>query len=121
MGFVEYVWAFVIGGIICVIGQILLDTTMLTAPRILVIFVVSGVVLQALGLYQPLVDLAGNGATVPLPGFGYNLAKGAMEGAKEGFIPAITGPLENSAAGIGVAVTFGYIVSMIFNPKSPKR
>ena len=98
MGFMEYVWAFVIGGIICVIGQILLDTTMLTAPRILVIFVVSGVVLQALGLYHPLVDLAGNGATVPLPGFGYNLAKGAMEGAKEGFIPAITGPLENSAA-----------------------
>ena len=64
-----YLWAFIIGGIICVIGQILMDATTLTAPRILVIFVVSGVVLQALGLYQPIVDLAGNGATVPLPGF----------------------------------------------------
>jgi stage V sporulation protein AE len=79
------------------------------------------VVLQAVGIYQPLVDLAGNGATVPLTGFGYNLAKGAIEGAKEGFIGAITGPLKNSAAGIGVALTFGYIISLIFTPKSPKR
>jgi len=117
----EYLWAFLIGGSICVIGQILLDTTTLTAPRILVIFVVSGVVLQAFDLYQPIVDLAGNGATVPLPGFGYNLAKGAMEGAKKGFIEAITGPLENASAGIGVAVSFGYIISMFFTPKSPKR
>lgn len=121
MDIMEYIWAFIIGGGICVIGQILLDTTMLTAPRILVIFVVSGVLLQALNLYQPIVDLAGNGATVPLPGFGYNLAKGAMEGAEKGFLEAITGPLENAAAGIGVAVAFGYIVSMIFTPKSPKR
>lgn len=117
----EYFWAFLIGGIICVIGQILLDTTTLTAPRILVIFVVTGVVLQALQLYQPLVDLAGNGATVPLPGFGYSLAKGAMEGAKDGFIAAITGPLKATAAGIGVALTFGYVIALIFTPKSPKR
>ena len=117
----EYVWAFLIGGLICVMGQILLDTTMLTAPRILVIFVVSGVVLQALGLYEPLVDLAGNGATVPLPGFGYNMAKAAMEGAREGLLGALAGPLGAAAAGIGVAVSFGYIVSMIFTPKSPKR
>ena len=116
-----YLWVFIIGGIICVIGQILMDATTLTAPRILVIFVVSGVVLQALGLYQPIVDLAGNGATVPLPGFGYSLAKGAMEGAKEGFLPAITGPIEATAAGIGIALTFGYIVALIFNPKSPKK
>ncbi len=117
----EYLWAFIIGGIICVIGQILMDATTLTTPRILVIFVVSGVVLQALGLYQHIVDLAGNGAIVPLPGFGYSLAKGAMEGAKEGFLPAITGPIEATAAGIGIALTFGYIVALIFNPKSPKK
>lgn len=117
----EYVWAFIIGGAICVIGQILMDTTALTAPRILVIFVVSGVVLQAFNLYEPIVKLAGNGATVPLPGFGYSLAKGAMEGAEKGFLAAIMGPLKATAAGIGVALTFGYIVSLIFNPKSPKR
>ena len=102
----EYVYAFLIGGVICLIGQILMDATKLTAPRILVIFVVSGVVLQALHLYQPIVDLAGNGATVPLPGFGYNLAKGAMEGAKNGFLEAITGPLTASAAGIAVPVAY---------------
>ena len=78
----DYVWAFVIGGLFCVAGQILMDTTKLTAPRILVIFVLAGVVLQAFNLYEPIVELAGNGATTPLPGFGYNLAKGAMEGAK---------------------------------------
>lgn len=117
----EYLWAFLIGGTFCLIGQLLMDGTTLTTPRVLVIFVVAGVVLQAVGIYQPLVDLAGNGATVPLTGFGYNLAKGAMEGAKEGFIGAITGPLKNSAAGIGVALTFGYIISLIFTPKSPKR
>lgn len=117
----EYLWAFVIGGAWCVIGQLLLDSTKLTAPRILVIFVVSGVMLQALNLYQPLVDLAGNGATVPLPGFGYNLAKGAMVGAQKGFLEAITGPVKATAAGVAVAITFGYIVSLIFTPKSPKR
>ena len=80
----DYIYTFLVGGGICVIGQILMDTTKLTTPRILVIFVVSGVVLQGLNLYEPLVNLAHQGATVPLPGFGYTLAKGAMEGAKEG-------------------------------------
>lgn len=117
----EYLWAFVVGGILCLAGQILMDATTLTTPRVLVIFVVTGVVLEAIGIYEPLVQLAGNGATVPLTGFGYNLAKGAMEGAKDGFIGAITGPLENSAAGIGVALTLGYIISLVFTPKSPKR
>lgn len=98
-----------------------MDTTTLTAPRILVIFVVFGVILQAVGLYEPIADFAKTGATVPLPGFGYSLAKGAMEGAREGFLGAITGPLEATAAGIGVALAFGYIVALIFNPKSPKR
>ena len=116
----EYLWAFLIGGVFCIIGQILMDTTTLTAPRILVIFVVFGVVLQAVGLYEPIADFAKTGATVPLPGFGYSLAKGAMEGAREGFLGAITGPLEATAAGIGVALAFGYIVALIFNPKSPK-
>ncbi len=117
----DYIWAFLIGGGFCVAGQILMDTTKLTAPRILVIFVLTGVLLQALGLYQPIVDLAGNGATVPLPGFGYNLAKGAMEGAEKGFLEAVTGPIKATAAGVAVAISFGYIVALIFNPKSPKR
>lgn len=83
----DYVWAFLIGGLFCVAGQILMDTTKLTAPRILVIFVLAGVVLQAFNLYEPIVELAGNGAMTPLPGFGYNLAKGADGGCK-GWIPA---------------------------------
>ena len=117
----EYVWAFIVGGMLCAIGQVLMDATTLTTPRVLVVFVLAGVILESIGLYQPLVDLAGNGATVPLTGFGYNLAKGAIEGSSSGFVNAITGPLKNAAAGIGVALTFGYIVSMIFTPKSPKR
>ena len=119
-GAMDYVWAFLVGGGICLLGQVLMDATKLTAPRILVIFVVSGVVLQAVGLYEPLVKLAGNGAVTPLPGFGYNLAKGAIKGAEKGFLGAITGPLEATAAGIAVAIGFGYLVSLIFTPKSPK-
>ena len=114
----EYIWAFLIGGAFCVVGQILLDATPLTAPRILVIFVLLGVLLQAVQLYEPIVKLAGTGATVPLPGFGYSLAKGAMEGAQRGFLGALTGAVENTAAGIATAIVFGYIVSLIFNPKS---
>ena len=106
-GWTDYLWTFLIGGGFCLLGQILLDTTKLTAPRILVIFVVSGVVLQAVGLYEPLVKLAGSGATVPLPGFGYALAKGAMDGAGKGFLEAITGPIKATAAGVAVAITFG--------------
>ena len=116
----DYVYTFLLGGIICVIGQILLDTTKLTMPRILVIFVVSGVVLQALHLYEPLTKIAHQGATVPLTGFGYTLARGAMDGAKEGFLGAITGPLKETSAGIAVAISFGYILAMLFTPKSPK-
>ena len=104
----EYIWAFLIGGAFCVVGQILLDATPLTAPRILVIFVLLGVLLQAVQLYEPIVKLAGTGATVPLPGFGYALAKGAMEGAQKGFLEAIAGPIKASAVGVAVAVTFGY-------------
>ncbi len=102
------------------IGQILMDTTKLTVPRILVIFVVSGVILTGLGLYEPLVNLAKSGATVPLPGFGYSLAKGAMDGAEDGFLAAISGGIKNTAAGVAAAVAFGYIVALIFSPKSKR-
>ncbi|HVI41938.1 MAG TPA: stage V sporulation protein AE [Anaerovoracaceae bacterium] len=116
----EYLYAFLIGGGICVIGQILIDTTKLTTPRILVIFVVAGAVLTGLGLYEPLVQFAKNGATVPLTGFGYSLAKGAMDGANEGFLAALSGGLKNTAAGLTAAVVFGYIISLIFSPKSKR-
>ncbi len=115
----DYVWTFVIGGSICVIGQILMDATKLTAPRVLVLFVVIGALLTGLGLYQPIVELAGTGATVPLPGFGYSLTKGAMDAvAKEGFMGALTGGIKDTAAGVAAAVVFGYIVALCFNPKS---
>ena len=116
----DYFYTFLVGGGICVIGQILMDCTKLTTPRVLVIFVVSGVVLQALQLYEPLVKLAHQGATVPLPGFGYALAKGAIEGAKNGFIGAIQGAVKATAAGITVAIAWGYLLALFFNPKPPK-
>ena len=117
----DYFYAFLIGGVICIIGQILMDATKLTPPRILVIFVVSGAVLTGLGLYDPIVNLAKNGATVPLPGFGYSLAKGAMDGAaKDGFMGALAGGLKNTAAGVTAAVAFGYIVALVFSPKSKR-
>lgn len=114
----EYLMCFLVGGIICGIGQILMDATKLTAPKILVIFVITGAILQAFNLYQALVDLAGAGARVPLPGFGYNLAKGAIEGAREGLIEALTGGIKAAAGGISVAISWGYIISFIFDPKS---
>jgi stage V sporulation protein AE len=116
----DYLYAFLIGGGFCVVGQLLFDATKLTMPRILVLFVVAGAVLTGLGLYEPLVKLAKNGATVPLPGFGYSLAKGAMDGAKEGFLPMLAGGLKNTAAGLTAAVGFGYIISLIFSPKSKR-
>lgn len=114
----EYFYSFVIGGAICVIGQIMMDATKLTAPRVLVVLVIAGAVLQAVHLYEPLVELAGTGARVPLPGFGYNLAKGAMQGASEGLLGAITGGIKAAAGGISVAIGWGYIIALIFNPKS---
>lgn len=114
----EYVYTFLIGGAICIIGQILMDVTKLTAPRVLVILVVSGAILQGLNLYEPIAQLAQSGATVPLPGFGYALAKGAMEGAKESLLGAITGGVKAAAGGITVAIAWGYIIALIFNPKS---
>jgi len=109
----QYLWAFLIGGAICTIGQLLLSLTRLTPPRILVLFVTAGALLGALGLYEPLVRFAGAGATVPLTGFGYALSKGAVEGvAKDGLLGAFTGGLQAAAGGIGAAVLFGYLCAV---------
>ncbi|MBQ6430511.1 MAG: stage V sporulation protein AE [Oscillospiraceae bacterium] len=114
----DYVWAFVIGGALCVIGQILIDKTKLTPARILVSYVVAGVFLGAVGLYPKLADFAGAGATVPLTGFGNTLAKGVREAvAKDGFLGIFTGGLTAAAAGICAAVLFGLLAGLIFKPK----
>lgn len=113
---------FVTGGLICVIGQILIDKTKLTPARILVIFVTTGVILGGLGIYQYIVDFAGAGATVPLTGFGYNLAKGAIKAVKEvGILGAFTGGVTAAAGGIAAAIFFGYIASLISKPKMKKE
>ena len=113
---------FIVGGAICVIGQILIDKTKLTPARILVLFVTTGAILGGLGIYKYLVDFAGAGATVPLTGFGNNLAKGTIEAVKEnGLIGVFTGGLKASAGGIAAAVFFGYIASLISKPKMKKQ
>lgn len=114
----EYVKAFVAGGALCLIGQILIDKTKLTPARILVSYVVIGVVLGALGLYQPFAEFAGAGATVPLTGFGNTLAKGVKEAVqKEGFLGIFTGGLKASAGGITAAIAAGLLVGILFNAK----
>ena len=113
---------FTVGGFLCVIGQILIDKTKLTPARILVAYVTTGVILGGLGIYKYLVDFAGSGATVPLTGFGYNLAKGTIEAVKEnGLIGAFTGGLKASSGGIAAAVFFGYIASLVSKPKIKKQ
>ena len=113
---------FVTSGIICIIGQILIDKTKLTPAKILVIFVTTGAILGGLGIYQHLVDFAGAGATVPLTGFGYNLAKGAIESVQEiGLVGAFIGGVKASAGGIAAAVFFGYLASLISKPKMKKQ
>ncbi len=114
----DYLYAFLVGGGICVIGQILIDKTKMTSARILVLFVVVGCILGGLGIYQPLVDFAGAGATVPLPGFGNTLAKGVMyEVDQNGLIGALTGGFKASAAGITSAIVFAFLAALVFNPK----
>ncbi len=116
--FMEYLKAFVVGGLFCVIGQLLLDFTKLTPARILVGYVVAGVILSAVGLYKPLIDFAGAGATVPLTGFGHLLANGVKQAiGSDGMIGIMTGGLTASAGGIAASVFFGYIVSLIAKPK----
>lgn len=113
--------AFVFGGLICVIAQMLINVTKLTAGRILVYFLLAGVVLGALGLYKRFVDFAGAGATVPISGFGYLLAEGARQGAQKGLFGAITGGLTAASMGIASAIVFGYIFAVFFSPKSKKN
>ena len=114
----KYIWCFVVGGLICVIGQILIDKTKLTSARILVIFVTAGVILTGLGVYEPLVDLAGSGATVPLTGFGYSLGKGVIEEVDSvGLLGAFTGGIKATAGGISAAIIFGFIAALIAKPK----
>lgn len=113
----DYLIAFLVGGAICAIGQVLIDFTKMTPARILVTYVVAGVILGGLGLYQPLIDFAGAGATVPLTGFGSILAKGVKEAvAQKGLIGAISGGLTASSAGITAAIVFGLIIALIFKP-----
>ena len=117
----SYIMAFVIGGAICVIAQILMDKTKLTPARILVTFVTLGVILGALNVYDLVVQFGKAGATVPLPGFGYALAKSTIKEVKEnGLIGAFTGGIKGTAAGITAAIFFGYIMALIFNPKTKK-
>ena len=113
-----YLKAFIVGGLICAIAQFIINVTKLTSGKILVYFMLSGLVLQALGLYKYLVDFAGAGATVPISGFGYLLAEGAIKGAKSGLLGAITGGLSSASAGVTAAVLFGYLFAMIFKSKS---
>ena len=113
---------FVVGGTICIIGQILIDKTKLTPARILVVFVTTGAILGGLGIYKYLIDFAGCGATVPLTGFGANLAKGAIESVQEnGLLGAFIGGVKASAGGIAAAVFFGYLASLIAKPKMKKQ
>lgn len=115
----DYIKAFIVGGAICVIGQVILDRTKLTPGHILVSFLTVGVILGGLGLYDPLVEFAGAGASIPITGFGNTLAKGAIEGAGvDGFLGAFKGGLEASAGGIAAAILFGYLMAVIFNPKT---
>jgi len=119
--FLNCLWAFLVGGGICVIGQLLIDCTKLTPARILVAYVVAGVILGALGLYQPIVDYAGAGATVPLTGFGYLLSKGVKEAVeKMGLLGALTGGLTASAGGITAAMAAGLLVALLFRSKEKK-
>ena len=113
----EYLKAFLVGGAICAVGQLLLDKTKLTPARILVCFVVLGVILGACGVYKPLVDFAGAGATVPLLGFGYSLAKGVEKAVGEhGWLGVMTGGLSATAGGIAAAVVFAVLMALLFKP-----
>lgn len=115
---IDLLWAFLIGGAICIIGQLLIDFTKLTPGKILVMYVVVGVLLGALGIYEPLVKFAGCGATVPLTGFGYSLAEGTKKAlSQDGALGIVTGGLSSTSAGITVAVVLGLILSVVAKPK----
>ena len=119
MEWTDFLWAFVSGGAICVIGQLLMSLTRLTPARILVCYILAGVLLSAVGLYGPLADFAGAGATVPLTGFGHALCQGVMSAVDEiGFIGAFTGGLSATAGGIAAAVFFGTLIALAFKPRA---
>ncbi len=114
----NYFGAFLVGGLICAIGQIMMDKFYLTTPKVLVSFVVIGNILGFLGLYEPLVKFGGQGATLPLPGFGYALSKGVVSGiSKDGVLGIMSGGLVATALGLGAVLTFSFIAALIFNPK----
>ena len=117
----DYLWCFLCGGLLCAVGQVLIDLTKLTPARILTGYVVAGVILQAVGLYQPLVDWAGAGATVPLTGFGYSLARGVAKAVEQqGLLGVITGGLTATAGGIAAAVVFGLLMAILCKPKEKR-
>ena len=116
-----FVKAFAVGGSICLVAQIIINVTNLTAGKILVYFMLAGVVLTALGAYQPLVEFAGAGATVPISGFGYLLASGAMRGAEKGLFYAVTGALSAASAGVTAAIVFSFIASLLCKSKSKRN
>ena len=117
----DYLWCFLCGGLLCAVGQVLIDLTKLTTARILTGYVVAGVILQAVGLYQPLVDWAGAGATVPLTGFGYSLAKGVAKAVGEqGLLGVLTGGLTATAGGIAAAVVFALVMAIFCKPKEKR-
>lgn len=116
-----FVKAFAVGGSICLVAQIIINVTNLTAGKILVYFMLAGVVLTALGAYQPLVEFAGAGATVPISGFGYLLASGAMRGAEKGLFYAVTGALSSASAGVTAAIVFSFTASLLCKSKSKRN
>ena len=117
----DYLWCFLCGGLLCAVGQVLIDLTKLTPARILSGYVVAGVILQAAGVYQPLVDWAGAGATVPLTGFGYSLARGVAKAVEEkGLLGVLTGGLTAPAGGIAAAVVFALIMALLCKPKEKR-
>lgn len=116
-----FVKAFAVGGSICLVAQIIINVTNLTAGKILVYFMLAGVVLTALGAYQPLVEFAGAGATVPISGFGYLLASGAMRGAEKGLFYAVTGALSSASAGVTAAIVFSFVASLLCKSKSKRN
>ena len=114
----EYLRAFLLGGALCAVAQVLIDKTRLTPARILVLYVVAGVVLSGLGLYEPLADWGGAGASVPLTGFGHTLAKGVREAvAEEGWLGVLTGGLKAGAGGVAAAIVFGYLAALSFSSR----
>lgn len=117
----QFIKAFAVGGAICAVAQVIINFTKLTSCRILVFFLLGGVVLGALGVYDYIVDFAGAGATVPICGFGWLLAKGAMRGAERGIFGALTGALTAASAGVTAAILFSFLAALVFRPRSKRN